>query len=674
MSSTILSQLPTYGPEHCPKLTYEQACAYTRALTASHYENFTVVSWLLPKRLRDDFRNVYSFCRWADDLGDETGDPQKSLELLNWWRREIDLCYADQPRHPVFVALRETIRRHDIPRKPFDDLVDAFIQDQTVTRYDTFAQVLDYCTRSANPVGRLVLYLCGHRDPQRQELSDATCTALQLANFWQDVRRDILERDRVYIPADVAHRHGLDIRLMVTAVASSAKNPTASACGCDHCGPSTAALRALLPTYAATLKDLVDRTKPLFAQGRGLWPLVPRDVRLDIKLFSLGGQSILRMIERLDYNTLTTRPSLSKPAKISLMLRAVLGKITTFAAPAPSATDHSPRPLSTSPPGEADTAVSPATLEGSFAFCRQLTRRCARNFYYGMRLTPEPKRSAMFAIYAWMRAADDLADQQAEPAVKEKQLLTFRRQTQRAMDPQGGLSADPLPTHVQMWPAVRETFLRYRLPDAYFQAMIDGQILDQNQTRYATFAELDRYCYLVAGTVGLICVHIWGYGGGQETLELAKQRGLAFQLTNILRDLREDALRDRVYLPQDELARFGFTAESFRQAVIARQPTPAFDELLALQIERARACYDRSNPLDGLLPADSRSTSWALMKIYRGLLDKIAADPRAMLFKRIRLSSVRKASIALAALLQSHASSADSPAAKPGATQQPTHS
>ena len=129
------------------------------------------------RRLLDDFRHVYSFCRWADDLGDETGDPQRSLELLAWWRREVDLCYAGNPRHPVFVALNQTIHRHDIPRKPFDDLIDAFVQDQTVTRYRTWEQVLDYCTRSADPVGRLVLYLAGVRDEERQKLSDATCTA-----------------------------------------------------------------------------------------------------------------------------------------------------------------------------------------------------------------------------------------------------------------------------------------------------------------------------------------------------------------------------------------------------------------------------------------------------------------------------------------------------------------
>lgn len=309
MPSAILEQLDTLGPQQCEAMSYDQAAAYTRELVRSHYENFTVVSWFLPRRLRDDFAHVYAFCRWADDLGDETGDPRRSLDLLAWWRRELDACYAGRPRHPVFVALARTIERHDIPRKPFEDLIAAFEQDQTVTRYDTWEQVLDYCTRSADPVGRLVLYLCDLPDEHRHRLSDHTCTALQLANFWQDVRRDILERDRVYLPRDVAELHGLDIDAMVAAVRGDGD------------------VAALRPAYCAAVHDLVDRTWPMFAEGRRLWPLVPPDVRVDVKLFTLGGEAILRMIQRQGYDTLASRPSLSKAAKIALMSQAAMGKL-----------------------------------------------------------------------------------------------------------------------------------------------------------------------------------------------------------------------------------------------------------------------------------------------------------------------------------------------------------
>ena len=189
----------------------EEAVRYTKGLTGSHYENFSVVSVLLPKGLRQDFCNVYAFCRIADDLGDEVGDRGKALEYLGAFREQLKECYAGKSETAVFVALAATIKRHDIPMKPFDDLIRAFEQDQTVTRYETFEQAVDYCTRSADPVGRIVLYMCGYRDEQRQQLSDKICTALQLINFWQDVRRDILERDRVYLPRLDMERFGVTV-------------------------------------------------------------------------------------------------------------------------------------------------------------------------------------------------------------------------------------------------------------------------------------------------------------------------------------------------------------------------------------------------------------------------------------------------------------------------------
>src|SRR5436305_1750216 len=187
----------------------EAAEAYTRRLAHSHYENFSVVSFLLPKHLRQDFCNVYAFCRIADDLGDEVGDRAQAAQYLARFREQLHACYEGKADTAVFVALRGTITRHDIPIKPFLDLIDAFEQDQRVDRYDTFEQLRDYCRRSADPVGRLVLYLCGYRDDQRQRLSDKTCTALQLANFWQDVRRDIDERDRIYLPRESMNQFGV---------------------------------------------------------------------------------------------------------------------------------------------------------------------------------------------------------------------------------------------------------------------------------------------------------------------------------------------------------------------------------------------------------------------------------------------------------------------------------
>ena len=187
--------------------TMQESLAYTTWLATHHYENFHVVSVLLPKRLHQDFYNVYSFCRWADDLGDEIPDKTEAMGLLKWWRGETEAMCAGQMKHPVFVALEPTMRRHNLEANLFHDLITAFERDQVVTRYENWGEVLEYCKYSANPVGRLVLGLCGYQGTERYLLSDATCTALQLANFWQDVTVD-LKKDRVYLPQSVMAKHG----------------------------------------------------------------------------------------------------------------------------------------------------------------------------------------------------------------------------------------------------------------------------------------------------------------------------------------------------------------------------------------------------------------------------------------------------------------------------------
>ncbi len=250
--------------------TPESAQNYTRWLATHHYENFNVVSWLLPKELHQHFYNVYAYCRWADDLGDEIPDPQRALDLLDWWEQELSACYQGNPSHPVFIALRETIVAKDIPKQPFADLLKAFRQDQTVKRYPTWDSVLNYCVYSANPVGRLVLYLCGYRDEQRQRLSDATCTALQLANFWQDVLRD-LEKGRIYIPLDAAGAHGL--------------------------GEGDIVNRRFDDRYANLMKDLIARTRTLFAEGAPLAKMVDSRLSIDLDMFSRGGLAVLDAIE-----------------------------------------------------------------------------------------------------------------------------------------------------------------------------------------------------------------------------------------------------------------------------------------------------------------------------------------------------------------------------------------
>src|SRR5258707_9078754 len=285
-------------PATAPSL--QEARAYCERLAKSHYENFSVATWFLPSRLRRHFYNVYAYCRISDDLGDEVGNPQQSLELLDQWEAELNACYAGSPRHPVFVALKETVRQFDIPKHEFSDLLIAFRQDQTVTRFETFDDVLGYCRYSANPVGHLVLYLCGYRDAERQKLSDYTCTALQLANFWQDVDVDF-GKGRIYLPLEDLRRHGVAVKDIADRKAS--------------------------PEFIELMKFEVQRAREWFERGLPLVGKVNKELAIDLELFSRGGQEILNAIERQGYAVLGRRPVITKTRKLALVARAALGKL-----------------------------------------------------------------------------------------------------------------------------------------------------------------------------------------------------------------------------------------------------------------------------------------------------------------------------------------------------------
>lgn len=302
MRNGFLAELQRLGPAaaYAP-YSPNRARAYCRRLAQTHYENFSVATLLLPRRLTQHFHNVYAYCRWADDLGDETEGGDEALRLLAWWREELLRCYNGTPRHPVLVALQQTIRRFAIPAKPFLDLLLAFEQDQRVKRYDTYAQLLDYCVYSANPVGRLVLYLCESFDEKRARLSDSICTGLQLANFWQDVARDFAI-GRVYLPAEDRQRFGY--------------------------ADEDLEARRFTAAFADLMRFEVERAHRLFEKGLALVPLMPADVRVDIELFARGGLAILRKIEDIGYNVWQTRPALAKWEKAKLLGGALWRRAT----------------------------------------------------------------------------------------------------------------------------------------------------------------------------------------------------------------------------------------------------------------------------------------------------------------------------------------------------------
>ncbi len=293
-------------PEYRPPAqapTLAEAQAWCQRQTETHYENFHVASWFLPERLRKHFHAVYAYCRVSDDLGDEVGDAAQSLALLDWWEEQLRLCYRGEATHPVFVALLPTIRACNIPIEPFADLLTAFRQDQTITRFATIEDVLGYCRYSANPVGRLVLYVAGYTDEERFRLSDQTCTALQLANFWQDVRVDHA-KGRVYLPqADMA-RFKVTEAMLAEGIAQ---------------GRANAAVRELLRFEAGY-------ARVMFRSGLPLIGMVDRELAVDLDLFSRGGLEILRAIEAQDYDVLRERPSISKGRKAGLLTRALASK------------------------------------------------------------------------------------------------------------------------------------------------------------------------------------------------------------------------------------------------------------------------------------------------------------------------------------------------------------
>ena len=369
------------SPEALQKAyTPEEAREYTRWLATSHYENFHVVSFLLPKRLHQDFYNVYAYCRWADDLGDEIGDRAESLRLLAWWRaRTRRHVRRAAPPIPSSSRSAPPSRQYGIPRQPFADLIDAFVQDQTVTRYRDWDELFGYCRNSANPVGRLVLYLCGYSDAQRQRLSDATCTALQLANFWQDVTVDLL-KDRVYIPLDVMERHGYTVEELFA--------------------------RRFTPAFREVMREIVEKARELFLEGLPLIGMVNRRLALDLDLFSRGGLRVLDKIEQQDYDVLAARPAISKAERVGLLL----GSLARLAFSA----------------GGMMTAI-----HDSYDYCRRVARTRAKNFYYSFLLLSAQQRKAMCAIYAFMRYCDDLSD---EPGATRAAIDRWRAEMEEALE------------------------------------------------------------------------------------------------------------------------------------------------------------------------------------------------------------------------------------------------
>lgn len=582
MDWNFTAQLQRLGPA-APRRswTLTRARSYCQEVTSTHYENFSVLSCLVPGRLIPDFRAVYAFCRWSDDLADEVGSDSASLRLLAWWRAEFlaSMNPGAAPRHPVLVALADTMRRHSLSPGPFLDLLSAFEQDQRVKEYDSFPMLLDYCARSANPVGRIVLGLAGFPDEARGMLSDEICTGLQLANFWQDIGRD-RKIGRIYLPADARARHGVDP---------------------GHLDASTApdSLRRLV-------REMVDITREYFRRGSALENDLPYPFNRQIGLFRRGGEAILDAIAEQGCDTLRQRPTVSKARKLSLLATAAF------------------------PPAAARQAlpVRPRdALARSRAWCRKVARTQAGNFFPAFRLLPRDQFEGMCALYAFMRATDDLAD---EPGSSDSDLSSWDMALTRALE---GVFSHPC------HPALADAVARFGIQPAWLRETIAGVRQDLGRVRLADRTELEAYCYKVASAVGLCCLAIWG-SDTPENRKLAIPAGYAMQLTNILRDIAEDKARDRVYIPETVIRSHGMAEGVFPR------PGPAFKSLFSDLAEWNRAYFRQAAELENRLPATGGGAMFrGIIGVYRALLEKMAADPEATLVTRASLPAWRKGAI-----------------------------
>jgi squalene synthase HpnC len=286
-----------------------EAQAWCKHLAETHYENFHVATFFLPTKLRPHFQSVYAFCRTSDDLGDEVGDTAVASRLLAEWRGMLHQCFREpeRSRHPVFVALQPTLESCNLPIEPFDDLISAFEQDQVYTHHESLATLDQYSRYSANPVGRLVLLVCGYRDPELFALSDEICTALQLANFYQDVVTDWVDRNRRYLPADAMQRFGVTDEQIAS--------------------------RRFDQNFRAMMQFLVEDARARLLHGRRLVTLVEPELAATLSLFVKGGLAILDAIAAQGYDTLHARPVVTKAVKLRLLGEALLGKVKSTLAP-----------------------------------------------------------------------------------------------------------------------------------------------------------------------------------------------------------------------------------------------------------------------------------------------------------------------------------------------------
>jgi phytoene synthase len=359
----------------------------------------------------------------------------------------------------------------------------------------------------------------------------------------------------------------------------------------------------------------------LFAEGEPLAKMVDARLRVDLEMFNRGGLAILHAIEHMGYDTLHRRPSLSKRKQVSLLGRALLTRAMNRKSPA-------------EPGGLPGRVMS---LSDSYDECHRIVKAAHSNFHFAFLLLPKAKRDALAALYAFMRLVDDVADDGGNLIARQRGLTKWRAAFDNAvMQQRDSLPVTQLPG-TSVLPALVDTMSRYQIPARYLHDLISGAEMDLTVRNYPTFERLKEYCYRVAGTVGLTCTHVFGFRDSRA-LDLAEKLGLAFQLTNIIRDVREDYKLGRVYVPHDDMGRYGVLKPDFGLT----EATLGMRELLRFEADRAWHCYKEGARLLSLVDEDSRAALWLLVHTYSALLARIEEQDFDVFAERVRLSRAEK--------------------------------
>jgi 15-cis-phytoene synthase len=533
-------------------------------------ENFPVVSLLAPRDARPHLRAIYGFARLVDSLGDEAeGD---RLALLDELERELE----GPPRTEIMRRLHRSIEVRSLPLEPFRRLIEANRIDQRKPRYQSWDEVREYCTYSAEPVGRLVLAVYGRDEPDLVALSDDVCTGLQLVNFLQDPPRDF-SLGRVYLPLEDLRR----FRVVEEELA----------------GPWS-------ERFAALCRFEAERARSLLAPGLPLGGALGGRVGRSVALFARGGLAALDALEDVNWDVFARRPA---PGRL------------TFARLA------------------ATELLRPSTPRHAYAEVCRITRREARSFAWGIRVLPAEKRRAVSALYAFARRVDDIADD-PELAPPER-----RARLERCRAAVEALPASQDGDLVLM--ALADTVARFRIPTTTLTDLVDGGLMDVERSRYETWAELREYCRRVAGAVGIACCAVYGPDDREAAFPKAETLGLALQQINIMRDVAEDWRLGRVYLPQDELTRFGVSEDDIVEGLTG----PEWRALMEHQAERADALLREGFGLLAHLDRRSALGVRTLAGVYCGLLAQMRAAGFDVLDGPPRLSALEKAK-AVAAL------------------------